>query len=132
MLNVCFDESTFGAMRFGLREKSSHSYYALSYGPIESEIFDDVQEKRIHQVYRACSLEERNEMVKKEKQRFNDIINVVKRDKKIRVWFANNAADKCGLYHLVHSLRGVECRIFVVEMPPDIGFRDPSWEKGCN
>ncbi len=129
MLNVCFDECAFGAMRFGLQEESNYSYYALAYGPIKPEVFDEVREKRIHQIYEACSLEERNEMIAEEKQRFNDIIDAAKRDKEIRIWYANNSSDKCGLYHLVHALQGVDCRIFAVEMPSSIGFRDPSWEK---
>lgn len=129
MLNVCFDECAFFTMKLGLREESSHSYYALSYGSIKPEMFDRVREKRIHQIYKACSLEERNEMIAEEKQRFNDIIDAAKRDKEIRIWYANNSSDKCGLYHLVHALQGVDCRIFVVEMPSRIGFRDSSWEK---
>lgn len=129
MLNVCFDECAFGAMRHGLHERSNYSYYAMSYGPISREVFDATREKRIHQVYRACPLEERIEMIAEEKQRFDDIIKAAKLDKEIRIWYANNSSDKCGLYHLIHALQGVDCKIFVVEMPSNIGFRDPSWEK---
>ena len=80
-------------------------------------------------IYALCTSEERREMPKEEKQRFIDIIDTAKCEKKLRIWYANNAGDKCGLYHLIHALQDVDCSLFVVEMPRDIGFRDPSWEK---
>ena len=129
MLNVCFDECAYGAMKCGLREESTHSYYALCYGPIHPESFDEIRKIRINQIYALCTLEERVKMIAEEKQRFDDIIDIAKREKELRIWYANNAADKCGLYHLTHALDGIDCKLFVVEMPSNIGFRDPEWEK---
>ena len=129
MLNVCFDEGAFYTMRFGLAEKYTHSYFALSYGLIDPKSFDDTREKRINHIYSLCTLEERNEMIKEEKKLFNEIINTAKVEKELRIWYANNAADKCGLYHLACALQGINCKIFVVEMPTSIGSRKPEWEK---
>ncbi len=108
MLNVCFSECTYGAMRYGLNEKSSYGYYELCYGPIQPEILDKDR---------------------KDKRRVKKILKTAKREKEIRVWYANNATDKCGLYHLVNALQDVDCKIFVVEMPGDLGFRPSDWEK---
>ena len=54
MLNVCFDECAYGAMKCGLREESTHSYYALCYGPIHPESFDEIRKIRINQIYALC------------------------------------------------------------------------------
>ncbi len=129
MINVCFDECVFGAMKFGLKEKSTYSYYGLCYGQIALETFDEIRIKRINKLYSLCSQRERNRMIKKEKQRFDDILNVAKREKTLRIWYANNASDKCGLYHLIDALQEVDCKIFAVQMPSDIGYRDSDWEK---
>lgn len=108
MLNVCFGECTYGAMRYGLNEKSSYGYYELCYGSIQPEILDEDR---------------------KEKRRFKKILKAAKKEKELRVWYANNATDKCGLYHLVNALQDVDCKIFAVEMPGNLGFRSPDWEK---
>lgn len=129
MLNVCFDECAFGAMRFGLREESTYSYYALCYGPIQPDIFDETRKLRVDRIYRSCSKRERNKIVKEEKKRFDYILDTAKKQKELRIWIANNAGDKCGIYHIVHALQGFDCKVFVVEMPSNIGFREPEWEK---
>ena len=129
MLNVCFDECAFGAMRFGLQEETTYGYYGLCYGPIRPEILHEIREKRINTIYGLCSEEERAEILAEEKNRFADIINAAQFDKELRIWYANNAADKCGLYHLAHALQGIDCELFVVEMPSTIGFRTSTLEK---
>ena len=129
MLNICFDDGAFTAMRLELPEESTFSYFGLCYGQIRQEIFDEIREARVNTVYALCSSEERGEILREEKQRFIEIIDTAKREKELRIWYANNAADKCGLYHLAHALRNIDCDLFVVEMPSTIGHRGPDSEK---
>ena len=51
MLNVCFDECAFGAMRFGLQEESTYSYYGLCYGQIRPDILPEIREARVNTIY---------------------------------------------------------------------------------
>ena len=129
MLNVCFEEGVFYLIRDGLSEKSVCSYVDLCYGRISPEDFDEVRKQRINRVYAECSQKECDEMIFDEKARFECIIKCAVKDKELRLWYANNSADKCGLYHLVHALKDVDCKIFVVKMPDCIGSRSPVGEK---
>ena len=129
MINICFDDSTCGAMKHGLREKSTFIYSGLCYGKIHPKFFDETRKSRIDRIFSFCSQRERNKIFKEEKKRFEDLINQIKCDKEARIWYANNASDKCGLYHFIHALQGIDCKIYAVEMPGNIGFRDEDWEK---
>ncbi len=129
MINICFDECVFGAMKLSLGEKSTYSYNGLCYGKIHPDYFDETRKLRIDRIYSICSQRERNKIFNEDKKRFESLINQVKRDKEARIWYANNASDKCGLYHLIHTLQGIDCKIFAVEMPASTGFRDADWEK---
>ena len=129
MLNVCLDECAFGAMRLGLREMVVCGYRSLCYGKLVAESFDEARRATVDRAYKLCSQNEREEFMAKEENGFNTVIDTAKKEKALRIWYANNSADKCGLYHILHTLQGVECRIFAVEMPMDIGHTDASREK---
>ena len=129
MINICFDASVCGAMKHGLQEKSTYIYNGLCYGKIHPECFEETRKLRIDRIYSLCSKRERNRVFKEEKKRFEDLIDKIKFDKEARIWYANNASDKCGLYYFIHTLQGIECKIYAVEMPGNIGFRDADWEK---
>lgn len=130
MINVCFDSSVCSAMKCGLGEKSTYVYEGLCYGKINPEYFDGTRKLRIDRIYSFSAPTERDRLFLEEKNCFESLIKQIKRDKEARIWYANNASDRCGLYHLVYRLQEIDCKIYAIEMPSNIGFRNPSWEKG--
>lgn len=67
MINICFDASVCGAMKYGLREKPAYIYDGLCYGKIHPDYFDETRKLRIDRIYSLCSKRERNEIFKEEK-----------------------------------------------------------------
>jgi len=131
MLNVCFGESECGLIKCALRnQKTESSYMYLGYGAINPEDFMKSREKWFCKIYPGCSKMTLKRIAAKERQCFNRIMKIARREKELRVWCANNPNSRCGLYHLAYSLQGFDCKIFVVEMPAEVGFRDVGWDKG--
>ena len=125
MLNVCFHESEVGTLKIALRgEKVSYSYKSLDLGRISPTDFDISRKYWIDALYAICSEQERAQIFEEEKNRFQEIITAAKQGETLRIWTASAPFSKCGYYHLVYSLRGVDCKILVVEMPENIGSRN--------
>ena len=136
MLNVCFFAPERGFLKFALRgETVDFGYTNLSYGRIPAEYFDDAREEYFAKIHSSTSRSEIKNWVQKEHDRFQSIIETINCDGKVRVWLADNPDSRCGLYHLMHSLQGVDCKILIVELPEDIdaefACRDKIWRNMC-
>ena len=130
MLNICFDAGECSLLKFGLgNEKVTYGYEDLDLGRIHSDDFNVAREKLIYQKHTDCSEDEKREMVEEANERYRDILKSAERDKELRIWCASNPASQCGLFHTVHSLNGIDCRIFIVNMPAELGHRPPSGDK---
>lgn len=132
MLNICFSAGECMLLKFGLPdERSTYSFEGLNYGRIHSSDFEKAREEWIFNVYALCSEDEKKQMVSEAFQRHADILKIAKRDKELRIWYASNPETMCGFFHLIHSLHGIDCKIYVVEMPSNIGclpkHHDRSW-----
>ena len=130
MLNICFHESEAGMLKVALRgEKVSYSYTSLDLGRISLTDFDISRKYWIDALYAICSEQERAQIFEEEKNRFQEIIMAAKQGETLRIWTASAPFSKCGYYHLVYNLRGVDCKILVVEMPKNIGSRSGRLDK---
>lgn len=132
MLNVCFGDSECGMLKFALRgEPVTYSRLLLNLGHISLRHFSEDRKKWIDEFFQGCSKWTRAKILKKDNRRFNSIISAAEKEKELRIWYAGAPYSKCGFYYLVYSLQGIDCRIYVVEMPENIGYRgagfDRSW-----
>lgn len=132
MLNVCFNESQCGMIKYILKEKVTYSYTDLELGKIEPTDFDEARKEWVDFCYHDWCLDAEKEHIwKDQKKRFQHIIEAARQGEELRIWVSTAPFAKCGYYHLIYSLREVDCRIFVVEMPLNIGTRqdvyDRSW-----
>lgn len=122
MLNVCFGDSECGLLKDALTGESiSFSYRLLELGKIKTSDFENSRREWINVFFRICSKSERTKLWKKENERFKKIIDTTIKEKEVRIWYASNPSSLCGFYHLVHSLQNIDCKIFVIEKPYDIG-----------
>ena len=130
MLNVCFDESECGMLKFALRGESvTFSHRALEIGLIHPNHFEEGRRAWIGTFFSICSKEEQAKIWQEDCARFQTILDTTRKEKQLRIWYASSARAKCGFYHLIHALQDIECSVYIVEMPSDIGFRDPSFDK---
>ena len=132
MLNICFNSGEHTLLRLGLpMEKSIYSYEDLDWGRIHSNDFDTAREELIYKSFASCSEIEKKKIIKEARERHNDIIKAAKMHQDLRIWCASNPAAQCGLFYTIHSLKGIDCRIFIVNMPNSIGClpidHDRSW-----
>lgn len=130
MLNVCFGDSECGMLKDALDgEKVTYSHRALELGQIYPEYFEESRREWIDSFFAVCSKCKRAKIWKDDCKRFERILDDAKKDKELRIWHASSPHARCGLYHLVYSLQGTDCRIFVVEMPSDVGYREPHCDR---
>jgi hypothetical protein len=134
MLNICFGADERTLLRFGLPdEQSTYSFEGLDCGRIHPDNFEQARKEWIYNAYALCSEEEKEQMVKEAFQRHAYILKIAALNKEIRIWYASNPESMCGFFHLVHSLKDIDCKIYVVEMPSHIGclpkHHDRSWSE---
>lgn len=130
MLNVCFGDSECGMLKQALiGQEVTFSHRLLDIGKIQPEGFNESRREWTDKFFEICSKRNRTKIWKEDCERFDRIISKAKEEKEIRIWYASSASSKCGFYHLVYSLKDIDCRIHVVEMPGNIGFREPPFEK---
>lgn len=132
MLNVCFGDSEAGMLKCALRgETVTYSHRLLDLGGIDAQHFAEGRRKWIDNFFSMCSKRTRSKIWKEDCKRFDQIIEAATREKELRIWFASSPHSRCGLYCLVYSLQHIDCQIYVVEMPTNIGYReewcDKSW-----
>jgi len=126
MLNVCFGESECGMLQHALRgEPVTYSHLHLEYGGIDLDRFEEARREWFDHAFKDYSKRQRTKLWKEDFARVKQILERIKAEKAVRIWYASSPCARCGLYFLVHSLQNVECRIFVVEMPINAGFRKP-------
>ena len=134
MLNICFNGSEHTLLRLGIpNEESTYSYENLDRGHIHPKNFDAAREELIYKSFAEFSEIEKRQMIQEARERHNNIIKAAKSNRALRIWCASNPASQCGLFYTIHSLKGIDCRIFIVNMPSDIGCRpadhDRSWSE---
>lgn len=130
MLNIGFNGSEYTLLRLGLPdEESIFGYENLDWGRIHPNDFDNARSELIYKSYAPCSEAEKRQMIEEAKERHNYIIKAAKAHKDLRIWCASNPASQCGLFYTVHSLKGIDCRIFIVNMPSDIGCLPPDYDR---
>ena len=130
MLNICFNGGECTLLKFGLPdEESTFSYEDLDWGRIHPKDFDISREELIYKSFAACSETEKRQMIQEARERHNNIIKAAKNHRDLRIWCASNPASQCGLFYTIHSLKGIECRIFIVNMPSDIGCLPPDYDR---
>lgn len=129
MLNVCFGDSEAGMLKCALRgETVTYSHRLLDLGGIDAQHFAEGRRKWIDNFFSICSKRTRSKIWKEDTERFDQIIETAKREKELRIWFASSPRSRCGFYYVVYSLQNIDCNIYVVEMPTNIGYR----EEGCD
>ena len=130
MLNICFNGGELTLLKLGLpNEESTYSYENLDLGRIHPNEFDTAREELIYKSFAACSKIEKQQMIKDARDRHNNIINAAKKHVDLRIWCASNPASQCGLFYTIYSLKGIDCRIFIVNMPSDIGCLPPDYDR---
>ena len=136
MLEVCFGDSECGILKYGLQADMKdviYSYTDLELGKIATANFDVEREQWIDRFFSSCSRRTRAKIKQEEKKRFSKIMDAAKKGRALRIWHASSPYSKCGYYHLIFNLQGMDCRVFAVEMPKDAGYRreiegcDNSW-----
>ena len=118
MLEVCFGKTECTLIGNGLNqtENITYSYEGLEIGKIGKENFDLSRDKWILKNNPYCSKSEQKQFRKEEKERFQKIISAAKKQENIRIWVASSPCSKCGYYHLIHSLQGIGCTVYTVEI----------------
>lgn len=130
MLNVCFGDSECGMLKLALGgEGATFSHRHLEYGSIDADSFEEGRREWIDTFFDNCSRAKRQKIWSEDCQRFKQIIDAARNDGELRIWCAKNPISACGLRHLVYSLQGTDCRIFVVDMPVSVGYREPPFDK---
>ena len=130
MLNICFNRGECTLLKFGLPdEETTFSYENLDWGRIHPNDFDAAREELIYKSFSPCSEIEKLQMIQEVRERHKDIIKAAKNHQDLRIWCASNPASQCGLFYTVHSLKGIDCRIFIVNMPSDIGCLPPDHDR---
>lgn len=120
MLDVCFGESECGMLKYALRKNNegvTYSYRGLELGYIDSEHFIESRKKWIDLFFSVCSIKERAKILKEDISRFESIVQAAKNGEILRIWCATTPCSKSGYYHLIYNLQGIDCPIFVVDMP---------------
>ena len=120
MLDICFGESECGALKYALRKSNSgvtFSFRGLELGKIDNDNFIDARKQWIDTFFAICSPKERAKILKNDIERFDEIIQTAKKGEVLRIWYASSPCSKCGYYHLIYNLQGIDCPILVVEMP---------------
>ena len=134
MLNVCFGDSEAAALRFalhGLQEEVCRSYERLDLGKISIDNMENARWQWMNE------FDAPNGDIKKwwtdTKSCYHRILDTAKAEKELRIWYASSPDSRCGMYQIVYDLRDVDCKIFVVEMPDDVGYRrapeDKCWSE---
>lgn len=134
MLNICFSVSEATVLSFELSdERSTYGFESLDCGRIHPSDFAKAREEWVYNAYPLCSENEKKQILSDAFQRHSDILKEAERSKELRIWYASNPASTCGFFHLVHSLHGIDCKIYVVELPSSTGglseYRDRSWDE---
>ncbi len=128
MLNVCFGYGESEILSKATGEEFTYSHRHLDLGRIHLDDFENLRREWLIDFYSVGLIAEREKVWQADCKRFNDIIERAKTEKVIRVWCASSPCSKCGFFQLIYSLRGVQCTIFVVEMPKDAG-RGPLYDR---
>lgn len=142
MIEVVFSDSECGAFKVGLKKGANVicSYTNLELGKLSAKDFDKEREKLLGIYFSDCSKDEIDEIKKQEKERFSKIIEAAKNGSELRIWHSSSPYSKCGYYHLIYNLQGINCRVYAVEMPSEEGYKqesercDQSWREvnvGC-
>ena len=122
MLNVCFSGGERTLLRLALpNEEVTYGYEDLDWGRIHPNDFDVSREEVIDKSFAFCSESEKKQMIEEARERHRSIITAAKKHQDLRIWCSSNSASLCGLLYVVYSLKGIDCRIFIVDMPNDIG-----------
>ncbi len=127
MLNICFGYRESEMLAKSVGEEFTYSHRHLDLGRVGGN-FNEERKAWLVDFYDICKVEERVKVWQEDCKRLERIIARAKTDKVIRVWTASTPCSKCGFYHLVYSLRGVDCALLIVEMPDTAGIR----EKDCD
>ena len=130
MLNICFNGGERTLLELSLPgEEFIHSYEDLDLGHIHPNNFNIAREEWINKTYASYSESEKKHMLNEAHLRHNYIIETAKNTKKLCIWCASNPASQCGLFYTIHTLKGIDCKIFVVDMPSDIGCLPPTHDR---
>lgn len=119
-MDICFGEVECGMLRIVLRKRNDgviESYRGLDLGHIAPDNFIEFRRQWIDEYFSAYSKHKREKILKEEIARFNTIMSAARNGEVLRVWCGSAPYSKCGFYHLIYSLQGIECPILVVEMP---------------
>lgn len=130
MLNVCFGASECGMIRIGLfPEKTTYIGFMLDLGRLAPDEFDMDQLNNIKLSFSNCNEKECIEIFDKYCDRLNEIIEITKKEKEIRIWYASSQRSMCGYYYLVSKIKDIDCKINVIEMPDNISYRGKNFDK---
>lgn len=120
MLDICFGESECGMLKQALRKSNQgviFSFRGLGLGKIDSKNFIGARKEWIDSFFAICSRKTRAKILNEDVARFEEITKAAKRGEILRIWYASSPDSKCGYYHLIYNLQGIDCPILVVEMP---------------
>lgn len=130
MIDICFNISQCGLLKFALDKYDiAYSYQSLDMGKIAANDFENARKEWIDVFFAICSKQERAKIAKEEKQNFNNILKRVMSGEDVRIWLDTCPNTMCGFYHLMYHIQGMASKVFVMEMPNNIGTRAPEYDK---
>ncbi|MBQ2719025.1 MAG: DUF1835 domain-containing protein [Clostridia bacterium] len=130
MLNVCFSDSEQGMLLEAFpHEAVGRGFGNLAYGGIEGRRFLKERRRWMREVYARWFGKDALKQWRSECAGFRAVIETARREGEVRLWYGSTPFVKCGAYHLIAALQEVDCRIYVVEMPQELGTRELTWDK---
>jgi len=130
MVDVCFGDSERGLLKCALNKKDVFVGYSdLSMGKISAGDLEEARKQWIDVFFSGLSKQERAKIAQEEKKQFLNILKRAEKGEPVRIWVAGSPDSMCGFYHLVYQLQETAKKIFVVEMPEDMGFREPGHDR---
>lgn len=130
MIDICFGDSECGMLRFALKKDVLRGNILLDLGNIPLADFESARKKWMYSFFR-CSKWKIAKSFREEKKSIQKILTRAKKGEEVRLWVASSPNSRCGYYRIIYLLQGICQKVFVVEMPENLGFRhngeDKSW-----
>ena len=136
MLNVCFERSEYGLLRWTLmmeyEEETLPFFSHLNIGGIRPDGFAEARRAVIRMMNPHASREVWEETWQEECRCFEAILRAAREDGELRVWVSQNPASVCGFFCLMSALEGIDCKLYCLEIPRSIKKRpagyDTTWD----
>ena len=130
MINVCFGDSECGMLRLVFGKKNVFRWYGLlDLGDISTTNFENARKKQMETFLYKCSAKQKARLIQQEQESVAMILQRVEQGEALRIWVASEPRSKCGFYHVMHTMKATPIDIFAVEMPDNIGYRGPGYDR---